>query len=153
MQCDSLTIWLWLVLHRDVRDWSHYKGKGGAKEGFGPWLDTYRAHLRPGRQLHTFKSERQSIIIWAGITYNQRTTLIFLDKNEKNGEAYTRNILARPLWDFYLELNEEKGWIKVIEDKAPSYTYSTAKNFRSTHLIDVFECLAQSLDMNPIEHL
>ncbi|PAV21601.1 Tc1-like transporase [Pyrrhoderma noxium] len=103
--------------------------------------------------LPTFKSGRQSIMVWAGIAYNRRTALIFLDKNERNGEAYTRNILAGPLWDFYLELSEERGWIKVMEDGAPIHTCGTAKNFRSTHLIDVFEHPAQSPDMNPIEHL
>ena len=99
---------------------------------------------RPGERYHpdcisaTFKSGRSWVMIWAGICYGRKTPLFFLYKNERNGEWYTRNILAGPLFDFWMELSEERGLVLVMEDGAPIHTCKTAKKFRSSIGMDVF---------------
>ena len=52
-----------------------------------------------------------------------------------------------------MELSEERGLAQVMEDGAPIHRCKTAKAFRSSVKMDVFEHPAQSPDMNPIEHL
>ena len=114
---------------------------------------------RPGERYNsdcispTFMSGRSSVMIWAGIAHGKKTPLIFIKKNERNGEAYARNILAGPLFDFWMELSEERELIQVMEDGAPIHRCKAAKQFRSSVGMDAFIHPAQSPDMNPIEHL
>ena len=61
--------------------------------------------------------------------------------------------MAEPLWNFYVELYDARGLVKVIEDNALTHTCRAAKLFRDKNLMDVFPHPAQSPDMNPIEHV
>ena len=62
-------------------------------------------------------------------------------------------IMAGPLWDFYVELYDERGLVLVMEDNAPTHTCKAAKLFRDKNLMESFPHPAQSPDMNPIEHV
>ena len=61
--------------------------------------------------------------------------------------------MAEPLWNFYVELYEERGVAKVIEDGAPVHRSKIAQSFRDRNSMETFPHLAQSPDMNPIEHV
>lgn len=101
----------------------------------------------------TFKSGRSSVMFWACIAYNRKGPLVFLPKERRNGQAYVDLVLSGPIWDFYSNLMEERGLVKVMEDGAPVHTCGLAKYFRISHFMDTFPHPAQSPDMNPIEHI
>ena len=62
-------------------------------------------------------------------------------------------VIAGPLWDFYVEVYDEMGVAKVVEDGAPVHRSKVAQSFRDTHAMDTLPHPAQSPDMNPIEHV
>jgi transposase len=101
----------------------------------------------------TFKSGRQSLMIWGCIAYGKRGPLIRIPKDSRKGSDYVRLVLGGPLWDFYKEIYEEKGLATVMEDGAPVHTCKLAKEWRAAHQILAFPHPAQSPDLNPIENI
>ena len=101
----------------------------------------------------SFKSGRQSLMVWGCIAHGRRGPLVRMPKDERKGTDYVRLILAGPLWDFYRDLFDERGIMAVMEDGAPIHRCAAAKNFHANHHIEVFSHLAQSPDLNPIEHV
>jgi transposase len=71
----------------------------------------------------------------------------------RKGADYVDLVLDRPLWDVYIEQSEEKGIVKVVEDGAPTHQSKVAQSFHSQNSLESFPHPAQSLDMNPIEHV
>src|SRR5436190_24134820 len=96
----------------------------------------------------TFKSGRQCLMVWGCIAYGRRGPLVRIPKDCRTGADYTKLVLAGPLWDFYTELYEERGVVKVMEDGAPIHRSAPAKMFCSTHHMDTLEHPAQSPDIN-----
>ena len=101
----------------------------------------------------TFKSGKTSVMVWGCIAYNKKGPLVFIPKDKRLGQDYVDSIMAGPLWDFYAQLYDKRGVVLVMEDNAPTHTCRSAKIFRDKNLIDIFPHLAQSPDMNPIEHV
>ena len=101
----------------------------------------------------TFKSERQSLMIWGCVAFGRLGPLIRIPKEERSGADYVRLVLADTLWDFYSELYEDRGLVGVMEDGAPVHRCKLAKNFRTNHSMEVFPHPAQSPDLNPIENV
>jgi transposase len=140
-------------------------GTGGRRTGIGssveigkdsrvPWV-----WRRPGERFlekclaPTFKSGRQSLMIWGCMAYGRLGPLVLIPRDERTGVDYVRLILAGPLWDFYSSLLEERGLVAIMEDGAPVHRAKVAKNFCATHHMEVFPHPAQSPDLNPIEHV
>src|SRR5215510_3220731 len=61
--------------------------------------------------------------------------------------------LFNTLWDFYLELYDERGVMLVMEDGAPIHRSKVAKDFRSSNHMETLDHPAQSPDLKPIDHL
>jgi hypothetical protein len=101
----------------------------------------------------TFKSGRQSVMVWGCISYGMRGPLVRIPSGMCKGVDYVALILNGPLWDFYIEQSEEKGIVKVMEDGAPTHRLKAAESFRSRNSLETFPHPAQSPDMNPIEHV
>jgi transposase len=101
----------------------------------------------------TFKSGRQSVMVWGCISYDMRGPLVRIPSGMRKGVDYVDLVLGGPLWEVYLEQSEEKGIVKVMEDGAPTHRSKVAQNFRSQNSLETFPHPAQSPDMNPIEHV
>jgi transposase len=71
----------------------------------------------------------------------------------RKGQDYVDLILGKHLWDFYVEMSEEKGMVLVMEDGAPSHTSKVVKDFRVTNEMENIPHPPQSPDLNPIEHV
>jgi transposase len=124
------------------------------KDSRVPWV-----WRRPGERyldkclVPTFKSGRQSLMIWGCMAYGRLGPLFRMPKDERTGKDYVKLILAGPLWDFYSDLLEERGQVAVMEDGAPIHRSRVAKEFRAAHQIAIFPHPAQSPDITPIEHV
>jgi transposase len=139
--------WNWVI-------WTDESSVEIGKDSRVPWV-----WRRPGERFlekclaPTFKSGRQSLMVWGCMAYGRLGPLVLMPKDERTGVDYTRLVLAGPLWDFYSDLLEERGLVAVMEDGAPVHRSRAAKDFHTTHKIEVFPHPAQSPDMNPIEHV
>jgi hypothetical protein len=69
----------------------------------------------------TFKSGRQSVMVWGCISYGMRGPLVRIPLGMRKGTDYVDLVLGGPLWEVYLEQSEEKGIVKVMEDGAPTH--------------------------------
>jgi hypothetical protein len=101
----------------------------------------------------TFKSGRQSVMVWGCISYNMRGPLVRIPSDMRKGVDYVALILDGPLWEVFVEQSEEKGIVRVMEDGAPTHRSKAAQTFRSKNSLETFPHPAQSPDMNPIEHV
>ena len=101
----------------------------------------------------TFKSGRQSLMIWGCMAYGRLGALVRIPKDQRTGSDYVRLVLGGPLWDFYSELYEARGMVAVMEDGAPIHRSMAAKDFHAAHCLEVLPHPAQSPDINPIEHV
>ena len=79
----------------------------------------------------SFKSGRQSLMIWGCMANGKLGPLILMPKEERTGVDYVRLVLSGPLWDFYSDLMEERGQVAVMEDGAPSSTVSRYQPYRA----------------------
>ena len=140
-------------------DWKHIIWTDEASVEIGKNSRVVWVWRRPGERhsdkclTPTFKSGRQSLMIWGCIAYGQLGPLIRIPKDARKGVDYIRLVLGGPLMDLYMELSEERGLVAVMEDGAPVHRCKLARNFRTTHKIDVFPHPAQPPDLNPIEHV
>lgn len=139
-------------------DWKHVIWTDESSVEIGKDSRRLWVWRRPGERYDekctapTFKSGRQSLMIWGCMAFGRLGPLVRIPKEERTGADYVRLVLAGPLWDFYSELLEERGLVAVMEDGAPIHRSKVAKNFRATHHMEVFPHPAQSPDINPIEH-
>jgi transposase len=151
----------WAREHREwgEEDWNRIIWTDEASVEIGKDSRRVWVWRRPGERYDekclapTFKSGRQSLMIWGCIANGRLGPLVRIPKEERKGTDYVRLILAGPLWDFYSMLLEERGLVAVMEDGAPVHRSKVAKDFRTTHQIEVFPHPAQSPDLNPIEHI
>ena len=151
----------WAREHRGwgEEDWQHIIWTDEASVELGKNSRAVWVWRRPGERYDekctapTFKSGRQSLMIWGCMAYGRLGPLICIPKDEKSGEDYVKNILNGPLWDIYMELSEERGLVGVMEDGAPVHRSKVAQNFRTSQGMEVFPHPPQSPDFNPIEHV
>jgi hypothetical protein len=115
----------------------------------------------------TFRSGRQSIMVWACITHNKKGPIIRLntvpevttEKGKKrggglNGPRYVKQVLEGPLKDFWRESKAEGNCgMLIVEDGAPSHRSLVAKNARSKIGFLNLTHPPSSPDLNPIEPL
>jgi transposase len=140
-------------------DWEHVIWTDEASMEVGKDSRVTWVIRRPGERYDekclapTFKSGRQSLMIWGCMAHGRLGPLIRIPKDEKTGKDYVRLVLSGPLWDFYTELYEERGVVAVMEDGAPVHRSAVAKRFRTSHQLEVLPHPAQSPDVNPIEHV
>lgn len=120
---------------RQVRVW-HYSSKR---------FDT--ACITP-----TFKSGRQSVMVWGCFIWNRQGPLIILPKGRLNGSNYV-SILEEGLMDFWMEQSEERGYVVFQEDNAPIHTCKLAKKWKECIGITSLQWPPNSPDLNPIEHV
>jgi transposase len=143
----------------EQEDWKHIIWTDEASVELEKGSSVVWVWRRPGERYldkcltPTFKSGRQSLMIWGCIAYGRIGPLIRIPKDQKTGADYVDLVLGGPLLDIYMELSEERGLVAVMEDGAPVHRCNLAKNFRTRHKIDIFPHPAQSPDLNPIEHV
>ena len=101
----------------------------------------------------TFKSGWQSVMIWGCISYGMRGPLVRIPSGMRKAVDYVYLVLDGPLWDVYIQQSEEKGFVKVVEDGAPTHCSKAAHDFQSQNSLETFPHPPQSPDMNPIEHV
>ena len=101
----------------------------------------------------TFKSGRQSLMVWGCISYGKRGPLVRIPSDKRKGPDYVDIILAGPLWDYYVERFNAMGAALVMEDGAPVHRAKVAKAFRTQNCMESIPHPPQSPDLNPIEHV
>ena len=101
----------------------------------------------------TFKSGRQSLMVWGCISYGWRGPLVRIPSDQQKGVDYMQLILAGPLWDYYTECYNRMGAAMVMEDGAPVHWAKIAKSFRDTNAMASIPHPPQSPDLNPIKHV
>jgi transposase len=152
---------IWAKRYRgwEEEDWKHVIWTDEASVEMGKNTRVVWVWRRPGERYDekcttpTFKSGRDSLMIWGCMAYGRLGPLIRIPKDEKTGADYVRLVLGGPLLDIYMDLSEERGIVAVVEDGAPIHRCKAAKNFRTSHLMEVFPHPAQSPDLNPLEHV
>ena len=82
-----------------------------------------------------------------------RGPLVRIPSGMRKAVDYVHLVLDGPLWDVYIQQSEEKGFVKVVEDGAPTHRSKAAHDFRSQNSLETFPHPPQSPDMNPIEHV
>jgi transposase len=151
--------WAQEKLGWDMTNWSRVIWTDEATVEIGKESRAIRVWRRAGERYKesclapTFKSGRQSLMVWGCMAYGRLGPLIRIPKDQKKAINYINLVLAGPLWDVYSELYEERGVVKVVEDGAPVHTAMISRKFRTDHHIDTLEHPAQSPDVNPIEHV
>ena len=115
----------------------------------------------------TFRSGRQSIMVWACIAHGHKGPIIRLNtvpetttpKGRKtggglNGEQYVQQVLEGPLKVFIESLEKERGHpMLVVEDGAPGHRSIVAKHARARLGIQNLDHPPSSPDINCIEPL
>ena len=82
----------------------------------------------------TFKSGRVSLMVWACMVHNKLGPLVILPSGRLNGEKYVELILDGPLWEFYSEIQGERGLALSREDGSPIHRCNLAKKKPKTEL-------------------
>jgi transposase len=114
---------------------------------------------RPGERYReeclvpTFKSGRQSLMVWGCISYGRRGPLVRIPSDRRKGIDYVQLVLSGPLWEFYVERTDEMGAAVVMEDGAPIHRSKVAQDFRVQNSMETLPHPPQSPDLNPIEHV
>ena len=151
--------WAKGVMHWGMDDWSRIIWTDEASVELGRNSHPRKVIRKPGEGYlpdclePTFKSGRSSVMVWGSIAYNKKGPLIILPKGKLSSAEYVDFILSKPLLDFYMDLSEERGLVKVVEDGAPIHTAKFTQSFRDSHFLDSLYHPSQSPDLNPIEHV
>ena len=114
----------------------------------------------------TFKSGRNSIMLWGCIAHGWKGPLIRLELGEKHGDKaqggkgkggltgtqYVKQVMEGPLWASYNHLTAEQGpGIMVVEDGAPAHTSQVAKDARRHLGYRTLTHPPNSPNLNPIK--
>jgi transposase len=151
----------WAREHRTLTmvDWERVIWTDEASVEIGKESRQCLVWRRPGERykekclVPTFKSGRQSIMIWGCISYGKRGPLVRIPSDRRKGIDYLQLVLSGPLWEFYVEQFDEMGWAAVMEDGAPIHRSKVAKDFRTQNSMETLPHPPQSPDLNPIEHV
>lgn len=114
----------------------------------------------------SFRSGREGVMVWAGISLDGKTRLYSFDRGEKKRTAsgnfkipsvtaamYASQIIKGPLKDLSNLVKQKRGTCKVVEDNARVHTAQVAKQARLEEGILSLPHPACSPDLNPIENL
>ena len=93
--------------------------------------------------------EGGSVLVWGGISIDDRTDLIVLPGNV-TADVYIRDITMNHIVPAAYEMCS--GFI-LMHDNARAHTAALTRGVLTRIEIQVMDWLANSLDLNPIEHL
>ncbi|QSS55716.1 hypothetical protein I7I53_03681 [Histoplasma capsulatum var. duboisii H88] len=103
--------------------------------------------------LPTFKSGRTSVGIWAAISWDFKSKLVFVPSHIRmNSKEYIKIILLHS-YPHYIRILEKRGIALWAEDGARYHTSKLIKDWMNEWQMDRVEWPAQSPDLNPIENL
>jgi transposase len=153
--------WIWAKDHIGwtVEDWKKVIWTDESSVEIGKESRRCTVWRKPGERYRkeclvpTFKSGRQSVMVWGCIAYGKQGPLVRIPSDKRKGADYVELIMQGPLQDFCVELRKEHGTVLVMEDGAPVHRSRVAKNFRSQNSMDSISHPPQSPDLNPIEHV
>ncbi|KAK1867307.1 hypothetical protein I4F81_009814 [Pyropia yezoensis] len=146
----------WAKLHREWTDeWRNVfftdESSFLVKSGRRPLYWTRRGSpWHPSTSLPSFKSGRQSVMVWGGFSYRGRTDLVWVD-GSLNALSYQDQVLEVAYNYIMADFGSTKD-VVLQEDLAPPH------NARSTRLVErelglkVLPWVGQSPDLNPIEN-
>lgn len=106
----------------------------------------------------TFKSGRQSVMVWACFAGGVKGPLIFCDENKErnariNSNTYI-NIMKKYLLPFYHAVHDITGGRVVFQqDNAPIHTSGMTTEWLNANKIVTMDWPANSPDLNPIENI
>ena len=98
---------------------------------------------RPGERYNkeclvpTFKSGRQSIMVWGCISYGRQGPLMHIPLDQRKRVNYMQLILAGPLWDYYAECYDWMGAAITEKRKDHEFHY----NLSEIHFSLIFQWL------------
>ena len=98
----------------------------------------------------TVKHGGIGVMVWGAVWYEGRSSLIFVE-DRLNGAKYN-GILEDGLLPLYQD-KLDKNTTLFQEDGAPCHTCRISKAWKNEHGIKTLEWVAQSPDLNPIEHV
>ena len=101
----------------------------------------------------SFKSGRTSVMVWGCMIAGKLGPLTVMPKGRRTGIDYRDLVMDGPLWDFYMQMMEERGEVVIMEDGAPIHRSAAASKWRATNEISILPWPAQSPDLNPIENI
>lgn len=146
--------------HRNltIDDWKHILWTDESSFTIGK--NSYQIRVwRPSSQRYdpscltpSFKSGRQSVMVWGCFMWNKRGPLVILPKGSLNGMNYVA-VMEEAMLDFWMEQSEEQGYVIIQEDNAPIHTCKLAKQWRESREMDSLTWPPNSPDLNPIEHI
>ena len=100
----------------------------------------------------TFKSGRQTIMVWGCFMWGKCGPLVILPKGSLNGLNYVM-VMNEAMLGFWMEQSEERGYVVIQEDNAPIHMCKLAKQWRKSYDMDSLTWPPNSPDLNPIEHV
>jgi hypothetical protein len=100
----------------------------------------------------SFKSGRQTVMVWGCFMWGKCGPLIILPKGSINGANYVV-VMEEAMLDFWMEQSEERGFVVIQEDNAPIHTCKLAKEWRESRDMVTLTWPPYSPDLNPIEHV
>jgi transposase len=100
----------------------------------------------------SFKSGRQTVMVWGCFMWGKRGPLVILPKGSINGPKYVE-VMEEAMLDFWMEQSEERGFVVIQEDNAPIHTCKLAKKWRESREMVSLTWPPNSPDLNPIEHI
>jgi len=98
----------------------------------------------------TVKHGGIGVMVWGAIWYDGKSELVFIE-NRLNGEKYN-GILEKGLLPLF-SVKLDKNQVLFQEDGAPCHTSRVSQRWKNDHGIKCLEWVAQSPDLNPIEHV
>ena len=120
-------------------DWKHVIWTDESSVELGKSTKVVWVWRKPGERYSekcltpTFKSGRQSLMIWGCMAYGRLGPLIRIPPDQRKGVDYVNLVLSGPLWDLYKELYEKKGLVAVMEDGAPIHRVKVSQEWRDNH--------------------
>ncbi|CEP11160.1 hypothetical protein [Parasitella parasitica] len=97
----------------------------------------------------TFRTQRQSVMVWGAIAFGQKSELVFFESNRRKAKDFVEQVYEGALFRFMNDLEHPV----LMEDGAPVHRSSYTENWREEHNITKMIWPAQSPDLNPIENL
>lgn len=141
-----------------INDWKNILWTDESSFEIGKNSRQVRTWRLPSERFHSscltpsFKSGRQTVMIWGCFMWGKRGPLVVLPKGSINGAKYIE-VMEEAMLDFWMEQSEERGYVIIQEDNAPIHTCKQAKQWRESRDMVSLTWPPNSPDLNPIEHV